>query len=67
MERYLGVPSRARDRQIAKDRQVSDTIDADFDNFSIGKSKHLQRVFFEVVPEGQVREQHIEHVRNLIL
>jgi hypothetical protein len=56
MERYLGVPApnAERDRQVVKDRQISDRIDVDFDTFSIGKSKQLQRVFFEVVPEGQV-------------
>ncbi|KIM32941.1 hypothetical protein M408DRAFT_189572 [Serendipita vermifera MAFF 305830] len=55
MERYLGVPapSAERDRPVVKDRQVSNQIDVDFDKFSIGKSKHLQRVFFEVVPEGE--------------
>jgi len=57
MERYLGVPapSAERDRQIVKDRQVPDKIDIDFDNFSIVESKRLQRVFFEMAPEGQVR------------
>jgi hypothetical protein len=63
MERYLGVPapSAEQDRQVVKDRQVSDRIDVNFDTFSIGKSKQLQRVFFEVVPEGQVGFDHANY------
>jgi hypothetical protein len=58
MEGHLGV-STSNDARAHKDRQVANSIDVDVDTFAIGQSKRLQRVFYEVVPEGEVRYDYI--------
>lgn len=52
MEGHLGVPSSST--KISKERDQANNIDIDVDTFAIGQSKRLQRVFYEVVPEGEV-------------
>jgi hypothetical protein len=54
MEGHLGV-STSNDPRAQRDRQMANSIDVDVDTFAIGQSKRFQRVFYEVVPEGQVR------------
>jgi hypothetical protein len=54
MEGHLGV-STSNDPRVLKDRQMANSIDVDVDIFAIGQSNRFQRVFYEVVPEGQVR------------
>jgi hypothetical protein len=58
MEGHLGV-STSNDPRALKDRQMANGIDVDVDIFAIGQSNRFQRVFYEVVPEGQVRYDYI--------
>ncbi|KAG8836080.1 hypothetical protein FRC17_010013 [Serendipita sp. 399] len=48
MERYLGVQTSSH-----KSRELAEQIDIDVDTHAIGSSNKLQRVFYELVPEGQ--------------
>lgn len=56
MERYLGVSGGQdeKNRAVVRERRRANNIDMDVDTYRIGQSRKLQRVFFEVVEEGQV-------------
>ncbi|CAG7851707.1 SubName: Full=Uncharacterized protein {ECO:0000313/EMBL:CCA68742.1} [Serendipita indica DSM 11827] len=53
MERYLGAQIDPYDKSRQAARDSANRIDIDVHTHSIGESTRLQRVYFEMVPEGQ--------------
>ncbi|KAG8839386.1 hypothetical protein FRC18_011497 [Serendipita sp. 400] len=53
MERYLGVQAPSPGNRKGMPRDLARQIDSDVDVHAIGSSNRLQRVFYELVPEGE--------------